>query len=123
MSPRHPIEWTLLTLSAAALMSLVALLVYESVTRTGEPRLEIRLAAPVAQNGTWIVPVTVQNEGGVAATNVDLEVELEANGQRSTSTVTLSFAPGRNRGLRRRRVRPNPATGTLTPRILGYEVP
>jgi uncharacterized protein (TIGR02588 family) len=120
---RHPVEWLLLGLSAAAIVALVALLVYDGVTRTGEPRLEIRLAAPVAQNGTWVVPVTIENDGGVAATNVDVEVELDANGQRSTSTVTVSFAPGGTAVRAAVAFDRDPASGTLTPRILGYELP
>jgi uncharacterized protein (TIGR02588 family) len=123
MSNRHPIEWTALGLSAAALLCLLALLIYDGVTRSGEPQLGIRLDAPVAQNGSWVVPVTVENEGGVAATNVDIEVELEGNGRRSTSTVTVTFAPGGSKVQAAAAFDTNPATGTLKPRILGYEIP
>lgn len=123
MRRRHAIEWAVLAASAAAIALLVALLVYDGIARTGEPRLRVVLEQPQAQGDAWVVPLSLRNDGEAAATAVDVEVTLAKGGQRSVSTVTVGFAPGGSEVAAAVVFDESPTGGRLEPRVLGYEMP
>jgi uncharacterized protein (TIGR02588 family) len=121
---RHLLEWTVLGLSVAAIAVLVSLLVYDGVTRTGDPRLEIVLSPAQSQGDSWIVPLEVVNRGAAAAANVDIEVAL-SDGEREleTSTVTLPFVPEGSEIDAVVVFSENPSGRETVARVLGYELP
>ena len=124
MTSRHRTEWLVLAVSLAAILTLVALLIYGGITEEDEPRLRIELATPVEHDGNWLVPFRLRNDGGIAATNVDVEVSLTGlDGEPTASTVTIAFAPGGSTVDGTVVFDQDPADGRLQPRILGYELP
>jgi uncharacterized protein (TIGR02588 family) len=123
-SGRHVLEWTILGLSLAAVATLVALLVYDGLTRTGDPRLAVTVAPAQSQGERWVVPLEVANHGATAATNVDVEVTLEDEGRElEVSTVTLAFVPEGSEVEAAVVFSESPSGKRAVARVLGYELP
>jgi uncharacterized protein (TIGR02588 family) len=121
---RHPLEWGVLAASVAGLCALVALLVFDGVTRTGAPELEIAVEQPQPQGEQWVVPIVVENRGASAAAGVDIELVLLAGDRELDSgTVTLPFVPEGSEVEAAVVFREDPGSGRIEPRVLGYELP
>jgi uncharacterized protein (TIGR02588 family) len=60
---RHRLEWVVLGLSLAAIAALISLLVYDGLTRRGDPWLDVVLAPAQIQADHWIVRLEVLNRG------------------------------------------------------------
>jgi uncharacterized protein (TIGR02588 family) len=120
---RHWIEWLVLACSVGVVAALFVLLVYDGLTRMGDPRLRVVLSAPVRQDSAWVVPLSLRNDGSAAAAGVDVEVTLSTGGGQTSSTVTIAFAPGGSEVEAGVLFDENPSLGRLEPRVLGYELP
>jgi uncharacterized protein (TIGR02588 family) len=121
---RQPLEWAVLATSVAGLCALVALLVFDGVTRTGAPELEIAVEPFERQGDQWVVPIVVENRGASAAAAVDVELALLAGDRELDSgTVTLAFVPEGSEVDAAVVLREDPSSGRIEPRVLGYERP
>jgi uncharacterized protein (TIGR02588 family) len=119
---RHAVEWVAVAVSALAIATLVALLVYDGTTRRGEPELVIVLEAPIESERRFVVPLLVENHGGVAAGSVEIEVALTANGRElETGAVTLDFVPAGSEVEAAVVFTEDPARGRLEARVLGFQ--
>ena len=58
---------------------------------SGPARFETRTGTVSAFEGSYQVPVVVENVGGTAATKVDVTAELETGGETLTGTSTIDF--------------------------------
>lgn len=121
---RHPFEWVVVAASVAGMCVLVALLVFDGVTRTGAPELEITVEQSAPQGEQWVVPILVENHGATTAASVDVEVALLVGGREADKgTVTLAFVPEGSEVEAAVVFREDPATGRIETRVLGYERP
>jgi uncharacterized protein (TIGR02588 family) len=119
---RHAVEWIAVAVSALAIATLVALLVYDGTTRRGGPELVVVLEAPVESERGFVVPLLAENHGGMAAGNVEIEVMLTANGRElQTGAVTLDFVPAGSEVDAAVVFTEDPAGGRLEARVLGFQ--
>lgn len=87
---RNALEWFSLALGTLVTLLTLAYLAYLTTTEDpSPPRLSVRIGAPVAAEGTYEVPITVQNLGGQTAE----EVEVEASLGEERSHFSVEFIP------------------------------
>jgi uncharacterized protein (TIGR02588 family) len=108
MRERTPLEWTLLVVSLAATLAVVAVLVMSGLTGPRGPAdLRVTLAdIGEPASGGRVLGVTVTNVGGTSAMNVLLEVtvgdvtremNLDLVAKGDTETATVVFPAGATR--------------------------
>ena len=90
-------EWTVFAVGLLLLLAVSGYLLYEAVTIAHKPAaLSISLGAPVAAGDPhhFTVPITIRNDGGQTAAEVDIEVLLlEGEKQVERRELTFDFVP------------------------------
>lgn len=118
------LEWTVFAISTAVLVALVVTLVRFEVTRPDTPpELRVHTLEPRQAGRTFVVPVRVVNAGGEAAASVHVEVTLAGGAGAERRELVLPYVPSeaaRNGEVVFER---DPRSGTLSARVLGYEIP
>lgn len=124
---RTPAEWASLCVSVAIVLGVVGLVIYEHFHRWQHPPvIEVTVRADEARrNGeTFYVPLRVENTGGKAAQDVEVEVSLEGSRtEPERATLMVDFLAG---GASRRgsvAFEHDPARGRLSARVLRYLEP
>jgi uncharacterized protein (TIGR02588 family) len=119
------LEWGVFGLGLLLVAGTLGYLVYDGATDAGNPpTVEVRLGEPRPTGHSFIVPVTVYNQGDQTAEGVTVEVTLEAGGgEPERGEFTVAFLPRRATREGWVAFRTDPRSGRLTPRVLGYEKP
>ena len=93
---RNWLEWAILAVSIAVVVALVGYLAVAGLSgsRPAQIRAEAAPAAGViGPDGGWLVPVTVRNDGGIAAMTVVLEGTASVAGVDEVSEITVDVLP------------------------------
>jgi uncharacterized protein (TIGR02588 family) len=89
------LEWVVFSVGLMLLIGTLGLLIYEAVQfDMSSPSLIVSVGEPEMRHETYIVPVSVKNEGGKTASNVEVEVTAYFSpGEEEPSSVTFQFIP------------------------------
>lgn len=118
------LEWLVFGLSLAVIAITLGSLVYGFFSLERESaRLDVLLGEPREAGGRFLVPVVVENRGARPASAVQVEVLLSVAGQKESAAFELAYSPGGS--IRRGEVgfSIDPRTGSLSTRIVGFELP
>lgn len=89
------LEWTVFAVSLALLLATVGLLAWDAATTDDSPPLLALDPISVVREGDALrVSVTVRNEGGQAAQQVEVEVEIAGGGEGQRGSFQLDLLPG-----------------------------
>lgn len=87
------LEWIIAAVAAVLVLGLVLFLAYEAVTQMGgEPDISLEVVKIVETGQTHVVVVSVINDGGATAA----DVELEARSGTEESHVVLAYSPAQS---------------------------
>jgi uncharacterized protein (TIGR02588 family) len=121
---KNRLEWMVFSLSLLLIALVLGVLLYEQLTSENlPPRLVVEIGATVRSPAGFAVPIELRNDGDRTAEAVQIEVVLVSGSEQERATATLAFVP---HGSRRRAwvtFRHDPAKGSLTTRVVGYEEP
>ena len=123
------LEWCVFTFGLVALLGVVSFLVFKAVKHDGRPpALSVVMDAPWQQVGVdppyVVVPVTVRNDGDLAATEVDVEVTVVRGGQVIERVgLNIDELPRQSQRGGAVTLRALPGPGELQVRVLGYADP
>lgn len=121
---RSVAEWVTFAVSVAILLALVGLIGVEAgePDRPALPR--VVETGPVERHGeTFLVPVTVRNEGGATAEAVQVVAELTIGDQVIEADQTVEFLARDETAEVAFVFDEDPADGTLDVRVTGFTVP
>lgn len=91
---KNLLEWGVVVVGVVITLGLIGFLVAQLVTDGGEPpALRVALGTPHADSSTVLVPIEVTNEGGLVASEV--EVEVCGTGD-ACATVSFLYVPRRS---------------------------
>src|SRR5205085_11787971 len=94
--PTTAAEWVSLSVSALLLLAVVGAVVYAwREEPQGGPRFRVDRGAVATVNGRFHLPVTVTNEGGQAAKQVEVEGRLETGGAPEEPRAVVDYLPSR----------------------------
>jgi uncharacterized protein (TIGR02588 family) len=120
------LEWVMFWFGLAFILLMVAYLAYDAVTTGNEPPIiEVQFGATEPRNGSYVIPVTLQNLGDQTAEDVAVEVTL-LNGQEEVETaeLTIAFLPRQSTRSGWVTFTTDPATvEKIEPHVLGYQEP
>ena len=91
---RNWLEWLILLVSIGLVLGLVGYLLVSGLTSHGpaEIRTEVNDAkAADSTDGGWLVPLTVRNEGGMAAAAIVVEATATVDGTEEASQLTVDL--------------------------------
>jgi uncharacterized protein (TIGR02588 family) len=93
--PRSSAEWVSLGVALVLLAAIVAALVgIWSTSPEAPPRFRIELGDATEQSGVFYLPITLANEGDIAATEVRVEGTVLSITPPETATTTFDVVPG-----------------------------
>lgn len=124
--PSRPdwIERLATIVSAALVLGVIAVLVWDAVHPDRPPALDVSTRTPKAVGRHWHVPIVVRNSGDVAVQEVDVRVSL----QRPDTTVRdidirIDWLPGRSQREIDAVFAVDPAKGKLTAEVQSFDQP
>lgn len=121
---KNPLEWTVFGLSTALVLATVVLLVIAAFrTQPGPARLRVTTGKPLAADGWITIPVTVRNDGGQVAENVEIRVAIGAGDSRREAGFTVDYVPRDAERKGAVSFRGDVPDVRLTCEILGYRKP
>jgi uncharacterized protein (TIGR02588 family) len=129
MSKKNWLEWTVFAVGLLLLLATSGYLLFQAVSHGHQPAaLSVTLGEPWTPAGVspphFIVPITVRNDGGQTAAEVDIAVELVEGGKPiERRELTFGFVPhlSSRSGALTFEHRPRPEQ--LSARVLGYLEP
>jgi uncharacterized protein (TIGR02588 family) len=89
---RNWLEWAILVVSVALVAGLVGYLLVSGLTNRGPAIIRLEVAAAEGSDGpdgSWLVPLTVRNEGGRAAVSIVVEGTAIVAGTEESSELTV----------------------------------
>ncbi|HEX2079114.1 MAG TPA: TIGR02588 family protein [Longimicrobium sp.] len=118
-------EWVAAAVSAALVLSVLALLAYDAVVRPQTPpAVEVRADTVLQAGGLWLVEFEAFNRGHNTAAAVKVEGRISgAAGEVETSEAVVDYVPGRSRRRGGLFFRHDPRVHRLELRALGYQEP
>lgn len=93
---RNWLEWAILAVSIAVVVALVGYLAVAGLSGSRPAQITAEAdpaAAVIGPDGGWLVPVTVRNDGGIAAMTVILEGTASVAGVDEVSEITVDVLP------------------------------
>jgi uncharacterized protein (TIGR02588 family) len=125
MKKKNGLEWIVFAVSALLIAGVIAILGKEAM-EGGQtpPSLRVEIGAPMSDNGSFRVPVKVQNLGDETAEQAVIEVELVQNGTvLESADLTIAYVP--KRSVREGWVvfRRDPRCCTISSRAAAYAKP
>lgn len=121
---RNVVEWSVLAVSIAAIVLLVAVLVVEGLSEGRPADPTVSLGTAEARQGSlgWIVPATVANSGDEPMEGVVLEASATVAGAQETSELQVDFLPAGTEVEIAFAFSGQP-TDEVSVRLVGYRVP
>ena len=89
---RNWLEWSILVSSVVLVVGLVGYLLVSELANGGPAVIRLEVTAVEAgdgPDGSWLVPVTVHNEGGEAAISIVVEGTAVVAGSEQSSQLTV----------------------------------
>lgn len=129
MPQKNWLEWTVFAVGLLLLLATSGYLVAQSLRHGHQPAaLTVSLGEPWAPVGVdpphFIVPISVQNDGGQTAAEVDIEVMLVEGGKQiERRELTFAFVPHLSSRAGALTFEHRPEPGQLKARVLGYLEP
>lgn len=123
---KNVLEWSVFAVGLLLVASTLSYLVYAGLTsQDTAPRLHVELGAATALGDHMLVPVTVENSGDRAATNIEVVVEINTDGLAESARIHIDLiAHGqRHEGAVAFTHDPSAAPPRLRARIVGYLLP
>lgn len=119
------LEWSVFAVGLVLVSATLGFLVRESLAGSGgPPEVVVRLGAPRASAGGYMVPVEVANRGKATAEDVTVTVVLEAAAdEREEAQLEIAFLPRDSRRSGYVAFQRDPAEGTLRVGPVAFEVP
>ena len=91
---RNWLEWAILAISVAMVVALVGYLLVAGLSNGGPAMLRADVATAEATHGPdggWLVPLTVRNDGGMAAVSIVVEGTATIAGAEESSELTIDL--------------------------------
>lgn len=129
MPKKNWLEWTVFSVGLLLLLVTSGYLVWQALSHGHQPAaLTVTLGEPWAPAGVqpphYIVPITVSNDGGQTAAEVDIVVELVEGGKSiERRELTFAFVPHLSSRSGALTFEHRPQTDQLSARVLGYLEP
>jgi uncharacterized protein (TIGR02588 family) len=91
---KNPLEWTVFGLSTLLVLVTVGMLAMAAFrTDAGPAQLRVTTGKPMADGGWVTIPVTVRNDGGEVAENVEIRVCVGEGEARREAGFTVDYVP------------------------------
>ena len=120
---KNRLEWTVFGISAALILLVAGLLIYEEVTDLHRPAdLTVMVGEPVAMAQGYAVPLDLRNSGDTSAEDVHVSVTIPGP-EKEESDVTFPYVPYRSARRGWVMFSRHPGTARLDARVLGYREP
>jgi uncharacterized protein (TIGR02588 family) len=89
------LEWVIFIIGLALVISSLGYLIYDAANANETPpQIEFKLGTPQLQSQHFIVPISVTNQGGQTAEDVQIEVVLENGGkEEERAELQIPFLP------------------------------
>ena len=118
------IERLATAISAAIVLAVVAVLVWDAVHPDRPPALEASSGTPKAVGKQWHVPITVRNAGDVAVQEVNVRVVLERPDTAATDVdIRIDWLPGRSEREIDAVFATDPSRGKLVTAVQSFDAP
>ena len=91
---RNWLEWAILTISVAMVVALVGYLLVAGLSNSGPAMLRADVVTAEATDGPdggWLVPLTVRNDGGMAAVSIVVEGTATIAGAEESSELVIDL--------------------------------
>ena len=118
-----PAEWVTFWIALALVLGVVAAIVVQvpGSKEPASPRAEV--GAVVERDGTFVVPVSVENLGEETAENVQVSATLTIDGDEQTADQVVDFLAGGEVAEVEFLFGDDPADGDLEIEVTGFSVP
>lgn len=126
LSERTPVaEWTAAGLGLVVTLAVLGYSLWEGLAEPdGPPVLAATAEAPMAQDGGFLVPVTVRNTGPATAAAVEIRGVLRrADGGREERRASFAYVPGGGQAKGGLLFRDDPRGRPVELSVEGYEKP
>ena len=111
-------------ISAAVVLAVVAVLVWDAVHPDRPPALEATSGAPKIVGRQWHVPITVRNGGDVAVQEVNVRVALQRPDSAATDVdIRIDWLPGRSEREIDAVFATDPSRGKLVTAVQSFDAP
>ncbi|MBC7944877.1 MAG: hypothetical protein H7X91_06385 [Burkholderiales bacterium] len=119
------LEWSVFALGLVLVVGSLGYLVQYALTLEGRPPIiSAQTGQPRQQAGSYIVPVTVANDGDQTAEHVQIEVQISAVGVALETTMfELDFLPSRSKREAWASFVNDPTGNQLRARVVAYQKP
>lgn len=120
------LEWLVFGTGLVLILLVTGYLAYDAVTLGNEPPvIGVELGTVEPRGETYIIPVTLHNQGDETAENIVVEVTLMNGDQEiETAEVSIDFLPRQSTRSGWVTFTTDPATvDDVSPQVLGYQAP
>ncbi|MGI9046151.1 MAG: hypothetical protein ACR2FI_05045 [Burkholderiales bacterium] len=123
--PKNWLEWSVFALGLVLVAGILSYLVRDALTLERRPPIiSTETGAPRQQAGSYVVPVTVANDGGQTAERVQIEVQVFVAGLLlETAMFELDFLPSRSKREAWVSFVNDPSRNVMRARVVAYQKP